>query len=108
MIMLTIQNHHQKDILSIHHSPRETTTIKPTNQKWHHLKHIKCGTAEYQLNLCRLIRDTLSVTIFFIGYEMVFFSFQNNPKNLDLPYRMEIDLLDCLKKGKACQTDLVI
>ena len=29
-----------------------------------------------------------------MGYEL--FSFQNNPKNLDLSYKMNLDLKDCL------------
>ena len=44
-----------------------------------------------------------------------FFSFQNNPKNLDLSYKMDLDLLDlwdCLGRikliAKFHRTDLVI
>ena len=29
-----------------------------------------------------------------------FFSFQNNPKNLDLSYQMDLDLWDCLGRVK--------
>ena len=29
-----------------------------------------------------------------------FFSFQNNPKDLDLSYKMDLDLLDCLGRVK--------
>ena len=29
-----------------------------------------------------------------------FFSFQNNSKNLDLSYKMDLDLLDCLGRVK--------
>ena len=32
---------------------------------------------------------------YFFGYK-IFFSFQNNHKNLDLSYKMDLDLLDCL------------
>ena len=30
-----------------------------------------------------------------------FFSFQNNPKNLDLSYKTDLDLWDCLGKVKT-------
>ena len=30
--------------------------------------------------------------LYFFGYETEFFFFQNNPKNLDLSYKMDIDL----------------
>ena len=37
----------------------------------------------------------------FFGYKTeFFFSFQNNPKNLDLSYKMDLDLWDCLGKIK--------
>ena len=29
-----------------------------------------------------------------------FFSFQNNPKNLDPSYKMDLDLQDCLRRVK--------
>ena len=34
----------------------------------------------------------------FFGYKTEFFSFQNNPKNLDLSYKIYLDLWDCLSK----------
>ena len=34
------------------------------------------------------------------GYKREFVSFQNNPKNLDPSYKMDIDLWDCLGKVK--------
>ena len=43
-----------------------------------------------------------------------FFSFQNNPKDLDLSCKMDLDLWDCLGRVKICintkfhRTDLVI
>ena len=33
---------------------------------------------------------------YFFSYEKMFFSFQNNPKNLDLSYKINLDLWDCL------------
>ena len=33
---------------------------------------------------------------YFFAYKIVFFSFQNNPKNLDPSYKMDLDLWDCL------------
>ena len=48
------------------------------------------------INTC----NTECVTIFlsyFFGYKMeFFFSFQNNPKNLDPSYKTDLDLWDCL------------
>ena len=31
---------------------------------------------------------------YFLGYKMEFFSFQNNPKNLDLSYKTDLDIWD--------------
>ena len=47
----------------------------------------------------------LSCTVFthlpyFFGYKTDFFSFQNNPHNLDPSYKMDLDLLDCLGRVK--------
>ena len=44
---------------------------------------------------------------------MEFLSFQNNPKNLDPSYKMDLDVWDCLGKVKLIlqrkfRTDLVI
>ena len=33
---------------------------------------------------------------YFFGYKTEFFSFQNNPKDLDLSCKMDLDLWDCL------------
>ena len=33
---------------------------------------------------------------YFFSYKMDIFAFQNNPKNLDLSYKMDVDLRDCL------------
>ena len=37
---------------------------------------------------------------YFFAYKTVFFSFQNNPKNLDPSYEMDLDLWDCLGRVK--------
>ena len=38
---------------------------------------------------------------YFLGYKTeFFFSFHNYPKNLDLSYKMDLDLWDCLRKEK--------
>ena len=47
------------------------------------------------------------------GYKTrVFFPFQNNPKNLDLSYKTDLDFWDCLGRVKLIlkfqRTDLVI
>ena len=37
---------------------------------------------------------------YFFAYKKVFFSFQNNPKNLDPSYKTDLDLWDCLGRVK--------
>ena len=37
---------------------------------------------------------------YFFGYKTEFFSFQNNPKDLDPSYKMDLDLWDCLGRVK--------
>ena len=39
-------------------------------------------------------------TIFLQSQDRVFFFFQNNPKNLDQSYTMDLDLCDCLERVK--------
>ena len=39
-------------------------------------------------------------TPYFFGYKTEFFPFQNNPKNLDLSYKMDLDLSDCFERVK--------
>ena len=34
--------------------------------------------------------------LYFFDYKMEFFSFKNNPKNLDLSYKLDLDPWDCL------------
>ena len=54
--------------------------------------------------LCRFRitwRDTHKLEIpYFFAYKTVFFSFQNNPKNLDPSYQTDLDLWDCLGRVK--------
>ena len=38
---------------------------------------------------------------YFFSYKTEFFSFQNNPKNLDPSHKMDLDLWDCFRKGKG-------
>ena len=38
----------------------------------------------------------LSKLLYFFGYKTEYFSFQNNPKDLDPSYKMDLDLWDCL------------
>ena len=42
----------------------------------------------------------LSVLPYFFGYKTEFFSFQNNPKDLDPSYKTDLDLWDCLGRVK--------
>ena len=37
---------------------------------------------------------------YFFAYKTEFFFFQNNPKNLDPSYKMDLDLWDCLGRVK--------
>ena len=48
----------------------------------------------------------LSHLPYFFGYKVGFFSFKNNPKNLDPSYKIDLDLWDCrslglFRKGKT-------
>ena len=51
---------------------------------------------------------------YFFDYKTEFFSFQNNPKDLDPSCKMDLDLSDCLGRvkigiiAKFHRTDLVI
>ena len=56
---------------------------------------------------CFLIHNTeLNITHipYFFDYKTVLFSFQINPKNLDLPYKMDLDLWDYLARVKLVQS----
>ena len=37
---------------------------------------------------------------YFFGYKTEYFTFQNNPKNLDPSYKMDLDLWDCFGRVK--------
>ena len=39
---------------------------------------------------------SISGISYFFAYKTVFFSFQNNPKNLDPSFKTDLDLWDCL------------
>ena len=43
-----------------------------------------------------VLKLTLRNIPYFFGYKMEFFSFQNNPKDLDPSCKMDLDLWDCL------------
>ena len=44
----------------------------------------------------RKIFSKLFLLLYFFGYKMDFFFFQNNPKDLDPSCKTDLDLLDCL------------
>ena len=46
------------------------------------------------------ILNTLMLLPYFFGYKIEFFSFQNNPKDLDPSYKMDLDLWDRLGRVK--------
>ena len=46
----------------------------------------------------------LKELLYFFGYRTADFSIQNNPKNLDLSYKTDLDLWDLFRKGKTCIT----
>ena len=44
-----------------------------------------------------LTKDFIKLPYFF-GYKTGLFSFQNNSKNLDLSYKTDLDIWDCLER----------
>ena len=48
----------------------------------------------------RGVLDEILNLPYFLGYKTEFFSFQNNPKDLDPSYKTDLDLLDCLGRVK--------
>ena len=44
--------------------------------------------------------DNHDILPYFFGYKTEFFSFQNNPKNLDPSYKTDLDLWDCFGRIK--------
>ena len=58
-----------------------------------------------------LVALCMTHVLYFFGYktEFFFFSFQNNPKNLDLSHKTDLDFWDCFGiTAKFHRTDLVI
>ena len=41
-------------------------------------------------------------TFLWLTFKNLWLTFQNNPKNLDLSYKTDLDLWDCLRKVKTC------
>ena len=62
------------------------------------LSGIEC--IEFILILSSCAREVIRCDIQFFAYKTVFFSFQNNPKNLDPSYKTDLDLWDCLGRVK--------
>ena len=59
---------------------------------------------ENQVSLERfslLVWRTGSTQADFFAYKAVFFSFQNNPKYLDLSYKTDLDIWDCFREIKV-------
>ena len=107
---------HQR-LVSIH--KKMTTNLQSLISKsYNHKISAEC----YILSFCALSQSrakcennvyaTGKVIPYFFGYKMEFFPFQNNPKNLDPSYKMNLDLWDCLGMVKLIakfhKTDLVI
>ena len=47
-----------------------------------------------------LVMKHIFLTPYFFGYKKEFFCFQNNPKDLDPFYKMDLEHLDCLGRVK--------
>ena len=47
------------------------------------------------VHLCHSTSEFMMKRSPYLGYKMGFFSFQNNAKNLDPSYKMDLDLSDC-------------
>ena len=54
----------------------------------------------YKLSLDAYCQNTSIILPYFFGYKAEFLSFQNNPKNLDLSYKTDLDIWDCLGRVK--------
>ena len=68
---------------------RETMHSKPRLSQFSPLKRIPI--------VSKTQREANSEHLpYFLGYKMGVFSFQNNPKNLDLCYQTDLDFWDCL------------
>ena len=57
------------------------------------------GDSSYKkrIRYCRSRFFPLKVPYYFFGYKTSFFSIQNSHKNLDLSYKTDLDVLDCLE-----------
>ena len=56
-----------------------------------------------QIKVLTILWNIVSEKItYFFRYEAEFLPFQNNCRNLDLSYKMDLDLWDCLGNGKTC------
>ena len=56
------------------------------------------NSLEHQLEL--LSPTVFNILPYFFDYKTEFFSFQNNPKDLDPSCKMDLDLWDCLGRVK--------
>ena len=56
----------------------------------------------YEINLVNssCVSSIHTYLLYFFGYKTEFFSFRNNPKNLDPSYKMDLDLCFCLGRVK--------
>ena len=72
-------------------SLRATSLSMEFRQK---LKHSGLGSSEIQ------VRSRNSILLYFFGYKMQVFHFQNNPKNLDPSSKMDLDFWDCFRMDK--------
>ena len=50
--------------------------------------------------LMGILSGGVALLLYFFGYKTSFFSFQNDPRNLDLSQKMDLDLWDCLGRVK--------
>ena len=71
--------------------------------------HIIAKLHSTDLVICSLSRGRINIghtqpffdkLPYFFGYKTEFFSFQNNPKDLDPSCKMDLDLWDCLGRVK--------
>ena len=99
--------HYVASDLGLHCLPM--TLLRASLQEWvnckvkswtfmgHSIHAILCVGLCQMLNCCDI--DQFYI-LYFFAYKTVFFSFQNNLKNLDPSYKMDLDLWDCLGRVK--------
>ena len=64
-------------------------------------KHCNFAKNVRSFALLKLLTFFFSENIpYFFGYKAEIFSFQNNPKDLDPSWKMDLDLCDCLGRVK--------